>query len=498
MHYRLLGASLILTGAALSAPARPAQAQTNGFVLHCLSARAAGQACVTRAREGVPTNLFHDPASIVWFDRASFELNASAFTPSLTFRNSANPGVNDGALHSYPLVSTAIAGPSPIPRVAWAFGVEPIGGFGADFKLTHPVLGPRQNYESFFAALRSGPVLAWEPVDGFSLGAGANIVYAQIRDFRMPFAMTPQAATGFGALAQLDPQHYPGMFSGITELVAYGDSRDFSGWGVGASLGAAWRGAGLRASVSWSPRTKMTLDGATATIDMSRQFEILFGALVQERMTNHGETESLAQQAVARLLGTAGLDLSRGTVASYDASTDLATPQTAGVGVSFDPGDRWNIALEGSWMDWSAAESVMPFRLTDGDNPNINMLLNADPTNADFTYPFPLQWKDSWTAKAGVQFAAGANTMLRAGYLYGSNPVPDNTVFIAFPAISTRAVTAGAGFRVGTLPLEVSVVHALRARLNGCDHGHRISSEYVNSASTLSQTTVTFGAVWKF
>lgn len=497
MRRHALGASLILAGIVTAIPAGPVEAQTNGFVLHCLSARAAGQACITRARADVPTNLFHDPASIVWFDRPALEVNVSAFMPSLTYENSANPHVQNGASHVYPLGSLAYVGPRLSQSLSWAVGIEPIGGFGSDFRLRHDLLGGGQDYASFFAALKAGPVVAWRPLPSLSVGAGAYATYARIDDFRMPFAMPPSAAAGMGMLMQMD-EHYAGMFSGVTEMVAYGDSRDFDGWGWGATVGAAWVGPhGLRVSASWSPKSTLDLDGATATIDMNRQFEAMFGVLVQERMQHHGMAPDQAQASVADVLGHAGLDLTRGASATYDASTELSVPQTAGLGASIRLGSRWGLALEGVWMDWSNAESTMPFRLTGGDNPNVNLLVNGDPAAADFTYPFPLHWKDSWSGKAGVQFDAGATTALRAGYLYGSNPVPGNTVFIAFPAISTHAVTAGAGFRVLGVPFETALVHAFETRITGAAQ-HAVSGEYSGSVTTMRQTVITLGAVWSF
>lgn len=495
---RILGASLVLAGVAFAAAPRPAGAQTNGFVLHCLSARASSQGCVTRAREGVPTNLFRDPAAMAWFERPALEANVSAFTPFLTFSNAANPGVSHGALHSYPMMSAAFVGPEIGSRLDWAVGIEPIGGFGSDFKLRHALLGDGQDYESFFAGVNLGPTLALEVAPGLSIGVAGYARYAQIRKFRMPFTMPPQAAAGLGALFQMD-EHYPAMFSEVTELTAYGDSRDFGGWALGTTLGAAWRGpAGLHVSASWSPKSTIHLDGGHATIDMSRQFEAMFGTLVQERMLYHGMTQEEAGASVAATLGSIGMDLSRGAAASFDAETELTVPQTAGLGVSFNPGARWNVAVEGVWMDWSAAESIMPFILTDSDNPNVNILVNGDPENVDFTYPFPLHWQDSWTVKAGLEYGVGATTALRAGYLYGENPVPDRTVFIAFPAISTQAITAGVGFQLGNVPLELSIVHAMKSDLDGCDEGHMLGVEYVGSASTMRQTVVTFGAVWGF
>jgi long-subunit fatty acid transport protein len=319
-HFLVLGA-LAVAGAGLVQSA-PIAAQTNGFVLQCLSAKAAGQGCITRGIEGLPTNMFRDPASIAWFDGAALEVNAAAFMPSLTFQNQANPDRASGALHSYPLGSVGYVARKPFDRFSWALGFEPIGGFGSDFKLTHPLLGPQVDYESFFAAARAGPVVAWEPIRGLSLGGSLNAVYSQIHKFRMPFAMPPHAAAGIGALAQMDP-HYPALFGDFTELVAYGDSRDFSGWGWGASAGVAFRSPSFAISASWSPRTDLHLDGGTATIYMNRQFGIVFDALVRERIENHGESQQSAQQAIAGMLGAAGLDLAAGAAATFDAATEI-------------------------------------------------------------------------------------------------------------------------------------------------------------------------------
>ena len=483
--------------AAVMSPAQLA-AQTNGFVMHCLSARAAGQGCVTRARADVPTDLFRDPASIGGFARPTLEINVAAFAPSLTFRNAANPSGTNGTSHTYPLGSVGYVGRKLTPRVSWAVGMEPIGGFGSDFTLRHALLGDQQDYESFFAALKTGPALAFEVVPGLTVGASTWATYAQIRDFRMPFTMPPSAAAGMGALMQLDPA-YQSMFAGLTELTAYGNSNGFSGWGWGASVGAGWRiGGHARVSASWSPRSRISLRGASATIDMNTQVEAMFGAMLQDQIQNHARIATDAQAYLAQSLGLAGLDLSRGALATYDAATELSEPQTAGVGFNADVGRRWNVALEGVWMDWSAAESVMPFILTNGSTPNVNLLVNADPTNGSFTYPFPLHWKDSWTAKVGIAFRATGQTTLRAGYLSGTNPVPDNTVFVAFPAISSQALTAGVGFALLGVPFETSLVHALDAAVTGAVDGHLLGAEYQSSRTTMQQNVFTLGAVWRY
>jgi long-subunit fatty acid transport protein len=491
-------AALVLTLVA----GAPAAAQTNGFVLQCLSARTAGQGCVTRAQGSIPTTLFRDPAGITGFDRPALEVNAAPFMPALTFSNGANTATVDGSRHVYPLVSAAYIAPRQ-GRFAWAVGVEPIGGFGADFRLRHELLsgpdGTLLDYESFFAAAKFGPVVAWELSHGFSVGASLSGTYAQIRDFRMPFSMAPAVAQGLAGIPQLDPAVYGPLFQQLTEMTAYGDSKSYDGLTWTADLGIAWRSpTGLAFSASWSPRRKIRLDGGTATIDMTAQFGQMLEAMVQSRALAYGESTGQAQAAVMQQLGAAGLDLQAGVLGHYAAATELAFPMTIGAGVAVPVSEKLRLAGELEWREWSEAEDIMPFRLTKGDNANLNLMMNADPRNGDFTYPFPLLWQDALTVKVGGTYSLNETTALRAGYMQGGNPVPDNTVFVAFPAISTRALSLGFSVNAAGLPLDVSYVRAFEHRLDGCTNGHRIGSEYVNSSTTMSQDVLTFGMLWRF
>ncbi|MGD2067573.1 MAG: outer membrane protein transport protein [Gemmatimonadota bacterium] len=472
-------------------------AQTNGFVLQCFSARTAGQGCVTRAQTATPTNLFRDPAGLVAFESPAFEVNVAPFMPTLTFENSANSGTT-GARHAYPLASAAYVGPKLGGRLAWAVGMEPIGGFGSDFLLTHELLsGPAATpveYESFFAAVKLGPAVALEIAEGFSVGASASLLYEEIRDFRMPFTMPPSAAAGMEGIPMLDAPVYGPLFEQFTEMTAYGDSRGYAGVGWAADLGVRYEHpSGLILAASWSPERRVEVDGATAVIDMTMQFGQMMEAMVMARAQAYGEQPAVAQQAVMGQLEAAGLDLARGVVAEYEAATEITLPVTAGLGVSLPAGEHLRLAAETEWRRWSSAERTMPFRLTGGDNANINLMMNGDPSDGSFTYPFPLDWKDSWSAKVGATWTLASGNALRAGYLYGENPVPDNTVFITFPAISTRALTFGTTWAVAGVPLDLSVVRAFEADIEGCSHGHKLGAEYLESRTTMTQTVVTLG-----
>jgi long-subunit fatty acid transport protein len=502
MRARILSGALAFGLAALAGPP-PAQAQTNGFVLQCLSAQASGLGCVTRAQPDLPSSIFRDPAGLVYFERPALEVNLTSFNPTVTFSNTANPEEVTGARHSYPLFSAAFTGSRLGDDVAWAIGLEPIGGFGSDFMLQHDLLsgpeGTAVGYEAFFAALKAGPAIAWRFAPGWSVGGSVSVTYAQIRDFRMPFTMPPTTPVGLGGLVQLDPQVYGPLFAQFTELTAYGDSQDYSGFGWTADLGLRYqRDNGLAFAASWSPKRPIELDGGTAQIDMTAQFEQMLGAMVMARTQAYGETPQEAQAAVMAQLGQAGVDLAAGVTSNYAAATEMNLPMTFGAGISAPVGNGFRLAGEVEWRQWSEAQSTMPFMLTDGDNANINLMMNGDPNNASFTYPFPLEWQDTWTAKAGLEYLRESGWAFRGGYLYGQNPVPDNTVFIAFPAIATNALTLGTTVPLGSVGLDLSLVQALNTELDGCSDGHMNGAEYLNSTSGLSETVITAGIRWVF
>ncbi len=481
--------------------AHTAVAQTNGYVLQCLSARTSGQGCVTRAQSTIPTTLFRDPAGIVALKERSLEVNVAPFMPSLTFQNSAQDGVIDGARHAYPMASFGYVGKPLGGKVAWAVGMEPIGGFGSDFKLHHALLsgtsGQHLDYESFFAAAKFGPTLAYALSPTFSIGASVTGMYGQIRQFRMPFTMPPSFAKGLAGIPQLDPQVYGPLFQQFTELTAYGDSKSYEGFTWAADAGISYHvPSGFTFAASWSPERVLEVAGGTARIDMTAQFTQMMQAMVMARMQAYGEAQQAAQATVMQQLTSAGLNLQAGMASNYDAATEITMPMTIGAGISLPASPRLRLTGELEWRQWSKA-ATMPFKLTNGTNPNINLMVNADPANGNFTYPFPLNWKDALSGKVGAELTLASGNALRAGFMLGQNPVPNNTVFITFPAISTKAATIGTTWKLAGFPLDLSFVHAFSEAVDGSSPTHKLGNEYVNSHTTMAENVFTIGTVLK-
>jgi long-subunit fatty acid transport protein len=80
--------------------------------------------------------------------------------------------------------------------------------------------------------------------------------------------------------------------------------------------------------------------------------------------------------------------------------------------------------------------------LTDGNNATVNSVLGAN-----FSDAIPLNWRDEFVYRAGLEYALTDNLFLRAGYCYGNSPVPSTTLNPMTAAIMENIITAGIGYR---------------------------------------------------
>ena len=98
-----------------------------------------------------------------------------------------------------------------------------------------------------------------------------------------------------------------------------------------------------------------------------------------------------------------------------------------------------------------------------------------------------MNWKDSWAIRVGGEYAANTDVTLRAGYAYGTNPVPASTIFPVFPAIVEHHVMLGGTYQVNNA---MSVTLAYERALNKAQTAGAqsvIAQEYNNSVSQLSE-----------
>jgi len=127
-----------------------------------------------------------------------------------------------------------------------------------------------------------------------------------------------------------------------------------------------------------------------------------------------------------------------GKVTYRDSSIDgMALPQEVDVGFAVRPVPPLLVAVKVAWLDWSAALKTSTLHAASPDTPG------APPT---LSLPSTMNWRDQYVFAIGIAYDLTEKAILRAGYNYGRNPVPDNTLNPLLSAIAEQHFTFGAGY----------------------------------------------------
>jgi long-chain fatty acid transport protein len=141
------------------------------------------------------------------------------------------------------------------------------------------------------------------------------------------------------------------------------------------------------------------------------------------------------------LSGTVVANLSSvglGKVTYRDASIEgMALPQEVDVGFAVRPVPRLLVAVKVAWLDWSGALKTSTLRAASPDRPGAPTALS---------HPSTLNWKDQYVFAIGIAHDLTEKVVLRAGYNFGSNPIPANTLNPLLAAIAEHHVTFGGGY----------------------------------------------------
>jgi long-chain fatty acid transport protein len=133
-------------------------------------------------------------------------------------------------------------------------------------------------------------------------------------------------------------------------------------------------------------------------------------------------------------LSAAGL----GKVTYRDASIEgMALPQEVDVGFAVRPVPPLLVAVKVAWLDWSGALKSSTLRAASPDGPG------APPT---LSLPSTMNWKDQYVFAIGLAYDLTEKAILRAGYNYGRNPIPANSLNPLLAAIAEHHVTFGGGY----------------------------------------------------
>lgn len=451
-----------------------------------------------------PSLMMSNPAGIAFLDVPMIDGSFSLMVPHLHFTNVHNSQV--GKTNYFPIIGIGYANPGKESDWSWGAGVFTQGGMGADFTLNHTLFRDQsgsfipQAYHSKLAVMQGGPSVAYRITPDFSIGVSAHLKYSML-EFRMPYSLSPTIMKGvvdpntgmtFGALFAAPPAQ--GGF-GYSEVTAAAAMDNLTAFGFGARIGLAYKvNEQLTLGLNYAAPSTMKYKNGTATMDMTAQMNDAFGKAVQGyMMQNPGATQEQAQAAVMQQFGQMGIDLTKGVAAEYNLQAKLKFPQSIGFGAAVRASEELRFALDAEWINWKNAFDNMTLTLSNGANPNINRMLG---NSGSFSVEFPMQWKDQIALRVGGEYDVSGELTVRAGYAYGSNPVPDATVFPVFPAIVENHLMIGGSYAL----TEALAVHgayelALNKRQNAASQSV-VANEFNSSTSELSENIFHVSLTW--
>lgn len=373
--------------------------------------------------------LHSNPASLSATNGVMLQLGVVGAMAQGEFSNAANAnsslresfGAAPEAAIVYPLESVPVALgfaviPDALASVDWRF-VDAPGGL--DGNTSYGL----QRHHAEIIAYRAAFGASWQISDALSLGAAIGAEYNR-NTLVAPYTFQSHPVLrGFKTLLDLRTE----------------------GWGVNGDIGLVWRPC-EKIVISLSYRTPTDL-----------------------------ETDGDAN-------GNAGTQLQNIGAGSfqpgfhYDAEVSTKLPQVATAGISWQARPRLRAVLQVEWINWSDSFDELDIRLSNGSNADINGFLGSDQIHD----VVPLDWKDRFVYRAGLEFAASEEFILRTGYAYGANPVPDSTVTPMSAAIFEHTLSGGIEWRRGRWAVAAAYQFQFPSESNVGTSG-LASGEYSNS-----------------
>lgn len=165
----------------------------------------------------------------------------------------------------------------------------------------------------------------------------------------------------------------------------------------------------------------------------------------------------------------------------YDAKVKTQLPAVASFGFYWQA--RHNLSIHGQvdWIGWSSSHRQLPVVLSNGNNVFVNLLAGSN--NLDDIYP--LDWRDRFVFRTGLEYSLTDHTALRAGYKYGASPIPTATLSPLLATIQEHSVSFGIGHQLNRFQVDLGYQWALpkRRRIN---NSQLLSGEFNNSQIDLS------------
>lgn len=381
MRFFALSRSTVIVLLALTSPVWA----SNGLNLIGFGAESyiMGGADLAVARDTTAMNT--NPAGLSQIDNRRLDLYFALGFPLDGFRHQDMFG-NDARISSPPAKLANFGyGHRMGDRTTVGLGLFAQGGSGIEHDALETAYGTRDELSVAFLIARLTPAVAVQVNDVLSVGASLLVTYSSF------------AQRFFPNTSYADPDPSRSFFG--SEL------KDLETLNVGAKLGLLYRVSNrIRLGVAYTSRVPLKFEEGRMIANMSA---VGLGNVTYRSVTAEG----------------------------------IDQPQELGIGLAFEPTDRWLLAGEVNWIDWSEAVERTTLEARDPDNATAPATIRVTQDQ---------NWRDQYVLALGLVYAWTERAVIRAGYNYGRNPVPAETINPLLAPVGEHHVTFGGGYQIGS------------------------------------------------
>lgn len=457
---------------------------TNGMNMEGYGPIASGMGGASLGYDNGTAALMNNPATLglmasgqrrldLAFGRLGPEVWANVSTPMGVLK-----AESDGTSYVMPALGFITKG----ERITYGVGIFAQGGMGTEFNKNSWLSDPSQGANSSLteglhnrSEVSVGRLLApvvYDVNDDLRIGMTADFVWAGL-DLQMAMseaqfvdlATTQGGGNVGGSLTQVFGMMYePFGGTGISRLhhayFDFSDDSDFTGQAMGTGLGAKIGAVysimpGLQVGATYHTKTAISdLESDDATMEMAVNVDV---GLLQAGMPS-GQYADVAIPVSGKI-----------TI------VDFQWPATIGIGVSYEPTDRIQLAADVKQIQWSGVmeDFTMVFEAAGAAE-------NGGFASQSLEATLFQNWEDQNVISVGAAFEATSELTVRAGINSASNPVPDTYLNALFPAIVESHLSLGASYVVGGgNSINLSLVRGLEGK--GTNPGNGLTIPPVTS-----------------